>query len=86
MSRAPTVSRLVEIGLRFIGMWPDSAYPDLYWSVYMTAIAILQYHQYSYVIAHFNLNDLSLLMDGLGLALANTLAFLKLLTLRWNRR
>ncbi|XP_011694673.1 PREDICTED: odorant receptor 2a-like [Wasmannia auropunctata] len=39
MNRASTVSRSVEIGLRFIGMWPESTYPNLYWSMYMTLIA-----------------------------------------------
>lgn len=81
-----TISRLVEIGLRFVGMWPNSAYPNLYWSMYMTTITILQYFQYSYVIAHFDLNNLTLLMDCLGLALTNTLVSLKLLVLWSNRR
>ncbi|XP_071644351.1 odorant receptor 13a-like [Temnothorax longispinosus] len=86
MTRATTISRSVEIGLRFIGMWPDSAYPNLYWSLYMTLILVSQYYQYSYVVAHFDLSNLPLLSDCLGLALANTLAFLKLLSLWWNRR
>ncbi|XP_011065195.1 PREDICTED: odorant receptor 82a-like [Acromyrmex echinatior] len=33
MKRTSTISRLVEFGLRLIGMWPDSAYPNLYWSM-----------------------------------------------------
>ncbi|XP_077261549.1 odorant receptor 82a-like isoform X1 [Temnothorax americanus] len=86
MTRATTISRSVEIGLRFIGMWPDSAYPNLYWSLYMTLILVSQYYQYSYVVAHFDLSNLPLLSDCLGLALANTLAFFKLLSLWWNRR
>jgi len=86
MKRVSTISRSIEFGLRFIGIWPDSAYPNLYWSMYMTMIAILQYYQYSYVAAHFNLSNLSIIMDCLGLALTNTLAFFKLLSLWWNRR
>lgn len=82
-----TISRLVEVlNLRFIDMWPDSAYPNLYWSMYMATITILQYFQYSYVIAHFNLNNLTLPMDCLDLALTNTLVSLKLLVLWSNRR
>ncbi|XP_032669824.1 uncharacterized protein LOC116843478 [Odontomachus brunneus] len=86
MVRATTISPWVEIGLRFIGLWPDSAYPDLYWTSYMTFLTVVQYYQYSYVVAHFDARDLSLLMDCLGLSLANSLAMLKLIMLRWNRR
>ncbi|XP_071568988.1 odorant receptor 82a-like [Temnothorax nylanderi] len=86
MTSANTISRSVEIGLRFIGMWPDSAYPNLYWFSYMTTVLIVQYYQYAYIFAHFDLNDLWLLMDCLSLTLAYSLAFLKLLVLWWNRR
>lgn len=86
MVRTTTVSRWVEFGLRFIGMWPDSAYPDLYWTSYVTFVLVVQYYQYTYVILHFDAHNLSLLMDCLGLSLANSLALLKLFTLRWNRR
>ncbi|XP_036141360.1 odorant receptor 82a [Monomorium pharaonis] len=86
MKRTSTISLPVEIGLRFIGMWPDSAYATLYWLIYMSTMVIVQYYQYAYVLTHFDLNDISLLMDCLGLTLAYTLAFLKLLALWWNRR
>ncbi|XP_018401473.1 PREDICTED: uncharacterized protein LOC108778717 [Cyphomyrmex costatus] len=76
----------IEIGLRFIGMWPDSAYPNLYWFSYMISVAIVQYYQYMYIFVHFDSNDLWLLMDCLSLTLAYSLAFLKLLVLWWNRR
>ncbi|EGI58894.1 Putative odorant receptor 13a [Acromyrmex echinatior] len=76
----------IEIGLRFIGMWPDSAYPNFYWFSYMTTVAIVQYYQYTYIFVHFDLNDLWLLMDCLSLTLGYSLAFLKLLVLWWNRR
>ncbi|XP_011862409.1 PREDICTED: odorant receptor 82a-like isoform X1 [Vollenhovia emeryi] len=86
MTRTNTINRTVEIGLRFIGMWPGSAYPNLYWFSYMTTVVIVQYYQYAYIFAHFDLNDLWLLMDCLSLTLAYSLAFLKLLVLWWNRR
>ncbi|XP_018364812.1 PREDICTED: uncharacterized protein LOC108762352 [Trachymyrmex cornetzi] len=86
MKRTSTISRPVEIGLRFIGMWPDSAYATLYWLFYMATMVIVQYYQYTYVFMHFDLSDISLLMDCLGLTLAYTLAFLKLFVLWWNRR
>lgn len=86
MKRISTISRTVEIGLRFVGMWPDSTYATLYWFSYMMSIAIVQYYQYAYIFAHFELSDLLLLMDCLSLTLAYTLAFLKLFLLWWNRR
>ncbi|XP_071643786.1 odorant receptor 13a-like isoform X2 [Temnothorax longispinosus] len=86
MKCTTTISRSVEIGLRFIGMWPDSAYPNLYWFSYMTTIAIAQYYQYAYIFAHIDSNDIWLLMDCLSLTLAYSLVFLKLLILWWNRR
>lgn len=86
MKRTSTISRPVEIGLRFIGMWPDSAYATLCWLMYMVTMVIVQYYQYAYVFAHFDLNNIPLLMDCLGLTLAYTLAFFKLLALWWNRR
>lgn len=86
MKRPSTISRAVEIGLRFIGMWPDSAYATLYWLIYMATIVIVQYYQYAYVFAHFDASNLSLLMDCLGLTLAYTLALLKVFALWWNRR
>ncbi|XP_011694674.1 PREDICTED: odorant receptor 82a-like [Wasmannia auropunctata] len=67
-------------------MWPDSAYPNLYWFSYMTSVAIVQYYQYAYILTHFDLNNLWLLMDCLSLTLAYSLAFLKLIVLWWNRR
>ncbi|GAB1863031.1 Odorant receptor [Camponotus japonicus] len=86
MKRANTISRSVEIGLRFIGLWPDSTYATFYWFSYMTSIVIVQYYQYAYVLGHLEINDVWLLMDCLSLTLAYTLAFFKLLVLWWNRR
>lgn len=86
MVRTTTISPWVEFGLRFIGMWPNSAYPNLYWTSYMILLVVLLYFQYLYVTMHFDAHNLSLLMDCLGLSLANTLATLKLVMLRWNRR
>lgn len=46
----------------------------------------MQYYQYTYVVTHFDARNFSILMDCLGLALANSLATLKLFVMRWNRR
>ncbi|KAH0956627.1 OrV7 [Eciton burchellii] len=86
MKRASTISRSIEICLRFVGLWPDSVYANLYWFIYMATLVIMQYCQYAYIVMHFDLSNLWLLMDCLSLTLAYTLAFLKLLILWWNRR
>jgi hypothetical protein len=86
MKRMSTISHPVEIVFRFIGMWPDSAYSTCCWLIYMTTMVIVQYFQYAYVLAHFDLSDIPLLMDCLGLTLAYTLAFVKLFVLWWKRR
>ncbi|XP_032669825.1 odorant receptor 82a-like [Odontomachus brunneus] len=86
MKRVSTVSRTVEVCLRLVGVWPDSAYANLYWLSYMTSIVIVQYYQYAYVLAHFELSDFTILIDCLSLTLAYSLAFIKLFVLWWNRR
>ncbi|XP_012219959.1 odorant receptor 13a-like [Linepithema humile] len=86
MKRANTISFLVEIGLRFIGLWPDSPYATFYWLSFVTTLAIVQYYQYVYVFTHFELNNIPLLMECLSLTLAYTLFFLKLVILWRNRR
>lgn len=85
MKPASTISLWIEIGLRFIGMWPESAHQNLYVSMYVTFVAVMQYFQYTYVAVNFDLNNPAVLMDCMGLALANTLAFLKVLCLWWKR-
>lgn len=47
----------------------------------MYMIVVSQYFQYSYVVVHFNLSNLWILTDCLGLALMDTLALLKLFLL-----
>ncbi|XP_072750311.1 odorant receptor 22c-like [Anoplolepis gracilipes] len=79
-----TISPLLKIGLRVIGMWPGSSYGTFCWLFYMMTLVMMQYFQYSYVYAH--LNNLTKLMDGLGLTLDYTLLILKLITLWFNRR
>lgn len=53
---------------------------------YTATLVAMQYFQYSYIYAHFDVNNLNKLMDSIGLTLDFTLALLKLLS-RWlNRR
>lgn len=86
ITRMTTVSTPVEMGLRFIGMWPGSPYGNFQWFVYMTSVAIVMYFQYAYIFKNFDITDPSVLVDALSMTLAYSLAFLKLVSLWLNRR
>ncbi|XP_011156164.3 odorant receptor 85b isoform X2 [Solenopsis invicta] len=86
IGRASTISESVEVGLRFIGMWPHCVYANVNWWTYIVSVAIVQYFQYSYVFAHFDVSKLSVLVDGLSITLGYSLSFLKLINLWFNRR
>ena len=74
------------MGLSLIGIWPGASYGMLCWLFYMTTLVVMQYFQYSYVYEHFDYNNLTKLMDGLGLTLDYTLTILKLISFWFNRR
>ncbi|XP_011862401.1 PREDICTED: odorant receptor 9a-like isoform X2 [Vollenhovia emeryi] len=86
IGRASTISESVEAGLRFIGMWPHCVYANINWWTYIVSVAIVQYFQYSYILAHFDIRDLSVFVDGLSITLGYSLSFLKLINLWFNRR
>ncbi|KYM83374.1 Putative odorant receptor 13a [Atta colombica] len=84
--RASTISESVEVGLRFIGMWPHCVYANINWWTYIVSVAIMQYFQYAYIFAHFDLSHLSVFVDGLSITFGYSLSFLKLINLWFNRR
>ncbi|EFN71828.1 Putative odorant receptor 13a [Camponotus floridanus] len=86
MERASTISESVEAGLRFIGMWPHCIYANINWWTYIASVAVVQYFQYSYILEHFDISDLSIIIDGLSITLGYSLSFLKLINLWFNRR
>lgn len=86
IERASTISESVEAGLRFIGMWPRCVYANINWWTYIVSVAIVQYFQYSYILVHFDISDLSATVDGLSITLGYSLSFLKLINLWFNRR
>ena len=86
IGRASTISESVEVGLRFIGMWPHCVYANINWWTYIVSVAIMQYFQYAYIFAHFDLSDLSVFVDGLSITFGYSLSFLKLINLWFNRR
>lgn len=83
---AGTVSRSIEIGLRVIGVWPNSSYMFLRRAFWMITLAMAQTFQYRYFVIHVRTDDLLHLMDGLSTTMSYTLLLLKL-TIFWiNRR
>ncbi|KYQ60523.1 Putative odorant receptor 13a [Trachymyrmex zeteki] len=84
--RASTISLSVEAGLRFIGMWPHCVYSNINWWTYIISVAIMQYFQYAYILAHFDISDLSVFVDGLSITFGYSLSFFKLINLWFNRR
>ncbi|RLU24763.1 ObirOr5-V18 [Ooceraea biroi] len=84
--RATSISTSVEIGLRFVGIWPDLSHGTLIWLTYMTSVAIVLYFQYVYIFNHFDISNISNLIDALSITLAYSLGFLKLISLWLNRK
>ncbi|XP_011694669.1 PREDICTED: odorant receptor 13a-like [Wasmannia auropunctata] len=84
--RATSISTSVEIGLRFVGLWPDLPYGTITWFAYMTSLVFALYFQYAYIFGHFDVNDISNLIDALSITLAYSLGCLKLISLWSNRR
>lgn len=79
------VSRSIEIGLRAIGVWPDSGYTSLRRAFWMITLTIAQTFQYWYFVIHVRTDDLSRLMDGLSTTMSYSLLLLKL-TIFWIHR
>lgn len=79
------VSRSIEIGLRLIGVWPDSPYAILHRAFWMITLTAAQTFQYRYFVVHVHTDDLSHLMDGLSTTMSYSLLLLKL-TIFWIHR
>ncbi|KAM0736507.1 Odorant receptor 2a [Formica fusca] len=84
--RATSISTSVEFGLRFVGIWPGLPYGTFTWFAYMTSLVIMMYFEYAYIFDHFDIDDISNLIDALSIALACNLGFLKLISLWLHRR
>ncbi|KAL6254510.1 hypothetical protein P5V15_014563 [Pogonomyrmex californicus] len=84
--RATSISTSVEIALRCVGLWPDLPYGTVTWYTYMTSLVFALYFQYAYIFGHFEVNNISNLIDALSITLSYSLSFLKLLSLWSNRR
>jgi len=81
-----TVSPMLKIGLRLLGVWPGVSYPIPYWLIYIFSVLIIQYFQYRYVFEHFKISELSNLVDSLPAALLYSSAIVKIIVLWIHRR
>lgn len=86
MSSMTTVCRSIELGFRLVGVWPGTSYATLRRLFYISTMAVFQTFQYQHLIAHFNVDDMSLLMDVLSATMAYSLLFIKLIILAFNTR
>ncbi|XP_019699272.1 odorant receptor 4-like isoform X1 [Harpegnathos saltator] len=76
----------MELGLRYVGMWPDAPCALFCRCVWILTTTIVQTCQYWYLILHFRTEDLLNLTDSLSVALEYTVMFSKLIILWLNSR
>ncbi|XP_020289111.1 odorant receptor 4-like [Pseudomyrmex gracilis] len=81
-----TLSRSIEIGLRAIGVWPNSSYMILGRAFWMITLTMAQTFQYRYFLIHVRTDDLPHLMDGLSVTMSYSLLLLKLIVFWIHRR
>ncbi|XP_011862442.1 PREDICTED: uncharacterized protein LOC105559043 [Vollenhovia emeryi] len=86
MITASTVSPVVKVGLRCLGIWPNVSYSIVHWLSFMSSILFVQYFQYLYIFEHLRISELSNLIDGLTVTLDYSLSFFKLIGLWMHRR
>ncbi|XP_011155606.1 odorant receptor 82a [Solenopsis invicta] len=79
-----TVSQPVEIGLRIIGIWPNSSI--LFRLLWTLGIGTSLTFQYYYFLTHFSTEELPNLIDSLSTILPHSLLFFKLFVLWINNR
>ncbi|CAL1674373.1 unnamed protein product [Lasius platythorax] len=86
MILANTVALSVQIGLRFVGIWPNAPYALLFRCGWIFTIGIIQTCQYWWIAINFGTEDLSHLLDGLSVTMEYTVMLLKLIILWLNSR
>ncbi|XP_072750306.1 odorant receptor 82a-like [Anoplolepis gracilipes] len=80
-----SISTSVKFGLRFVGIWPGLPYGTFTWFMYMTSLVVIMYFEYVYIFDHFDVDNISNLIDALSITLACSSGFLKLISL-WSHR
>ncbi|XP_043681042.1 odorant receptor 82a-like [Vespula pensylvanica] len=72
-----TIGPAVQLGLRCVGVWPNSMmiFPRIFWIV---TVSFIQTFQFRYLFAHSGFMELMRIMDSVSLTLAYTITILKL--------
>ncbi|XP_076634166.1 odorant receptor 13a-like [Colletes latitarsis] len=86
MALKSIINRPLELSLHLFGIWPSSSCPILKEVIWTTMTLICLVFQYWYCVAHVKSSDLIDILDGLSLTFSNTLVFLKLTVIWFNKR
>ncbi|XP_018401472.1 PREDICTED: uncharacterized protein LOC108778716 [Cyphomyrmex costatus] len=86
MTAISTVALSVQIGLRFVGIWPNASYALFFRGIWILTTSIVQISQYWWIVIHSGTDDMSHLMDGLSVTMEYSVMFLKLIILWLNSR
>ncbi|XP_071568983.1 odorant receptor 13a-like [Temnothorax nylanderi] len=80
------VSQAIEICLRIFGIWPNTSCVLLRRVFWAVTVLIEQAFQYRYIVMHFNLIELSEMMDTLSTTMAYTILLCKLVIFWYKQR
>ncbi|XP_024876478.1 uncharacterized protein LOC112457564 isoform X1 [Temnothorax curvispinosus] len=81
-----TVSKAIEICLRIFGIWPNTSCVLLRRVFWTVTVLIEQAFQYRYIVMHFNLIELSEMMNTLSTTMAYTILLCKLVIFWYKQR
>ncbi|XP_015185291.1 PREDICTED: odorant receptor 4-like [Polistes dominula] len=80
------ISKPVELGLYFIGLWPKYTYSLIHRLLWVIILGIVLILEYRYVMLHIATDDLAELMDCFSITVSNSLLFIKLIILWFKQR
>ncbi|KAI4495928.1 hypothetical protein M0802_008143 [Mischocyttarus mexicanus] len=80
------ISKPVELGLYFIGLWPKYTYSIIHRLLWVIILGIVLILEYRYVLLHITTDDLAELMDCFSITVSNSLLFIKLIILWFKQR
>ncbi|KAL2738913.1 odorant receptor 22c-like [Vespula squamosa] len=80
------ISKLIELGLYFIGLWPNYTYSIIHRILWIVILGIVLILEYRYILLHIATDDLADLMDCFSITVSNSLLFIKLIILWFKQR
>ncbi|XP_043681046.1 odorant receptor 4-like isoform X1 [Vespula pensylvanica] len=80
------ISKLIELGLYFIGLWPKYTYSIIHRILWIVILGIVLILEYRYILLHIATDDLADLMDCFSITVSNSLLFIKLIILWFKQR